>query len=109
VPFPSTGPGGPNGIHLHFQMMRVARSQAKRLRGFDVRAESQEAALAEMKAHFPDYIFLGSWAAAQAKRKLGQIIVTRVRADSLGRRIHASLAERPRAVLSPPPSQTLFA
>ena len=65
--FSMDGPGGPNGIHLHFEMMRVARSQAKRLRGFDVRAESQEAALAEMKAHFPDYIFLGSWATAQAK------------------------------------------
>jgi hypothetical protein len=32
-----------------------------------IRAESREAALAEMKAQFPDYIFLGSWAAAQAK------------------------------------------
>jgi hypothetical protein len=48
-------------------MMRVARTQAKILRDFDVRAESREAALAEMKAQFPDYIFLGSWAAAHAK------------------------------------------
>jgi hypothetical protein len=48
-------------------MVRVARTQAKILRDFDVRAESREAALAEMKAQFPDYIFLGSWAAAQAK------------------------------------------
>jgi hypothetical protein len=60
-------PAGPNGIRLHYEMMRVARTQAKILRDFDVRAESREAALAEMKAQFPDYIFLGSWAAAQAK------------------------------------------
>ena len=52
-------PGGPNGIRLHYEMMRVARSQAKILRDFDVRAESREAALAEMKAQFPDYIFFG--------------------------------------------------
>ncbi len=57
--FSMDGPGG--------QMMRVARTQAKILRDFDVRAESREAALAEMKAQFPDYIFLGSWAAAHAK------------------------------------------
>jgi hypothetical protein len=65
--FSMDGPGGPNGIRLHYEMMRVARTQAKILQDFDVRAESREAALAEMKAQFPDYIFLGSWAAAQAK------------------------------------------
>jgi hypothetical protein len=48
-------------------MMRVSRAQKKKLRDFDVRAESQEAALAEMRANFPDYTFLGSWDAAQAK------------------------------------------
>ena len=56
--FSMDGPGGPNGIRLHYEMMRVARTQAKILRDFDVRAESREAALAEMKAQFPDYIFL---------------------------------------------------
>jgi len=65
--FAMDGPGGPNGIRLHYEMMRVARTQAKTLRDFDVRAESQEAALAEMKARFPDYSFLGTWAAIQAK------------------------------------------
>ena len=65
--FSMDGPGGPNGIRLHYEMMRVARTQAKTLRDFDVRAESQEAALAEMKARFPDYSFLGTWAAIQAK------------------------------------------
>ena len=65
--FSMDGPGGPNGIRLHYEMMRVARAQAKTIRGFDVRAKSQEAAIAEMKVHFPDYAFLGSWAEAQAK------------------------------------------
>jgi hypothetical protein len=65
--FSMDGPDGPNGIRLQYEMVRVARTQAKILRDFDVRAESREAALAEMKARFPDYIFLGSWAAAQAK------------------------------------------
>ena len=65
--FSMDGPGGPNGIRLHYEMMRVARTQAKILRDFDVRAESREAALAEMKAQFPDYIFLGSWAAAKPR------------------------------------------
>src|SRR6266481_1158270 len=46
--FSMDGPGGPNGIRLHYEMMRVARTQAKILRDFDVRAESREAALAEM-------------------------------------------------------------
>ena len=41
--------------------------QKKKLHDFDVRAVSKEAALAEMKAYFSDYTFLGSWAAAQAK------------------------------------------
>jgi hypothetical protein len=67
--FSMDGPAGPNGIRLHYEMMRVARTQAKTLRDFDVRAESHEAALAEMKTQFPDYIFLGTWAAAQAKMK----------------------------------------
>jgi hypothetical protein len=65
--FSLDGPGGPNGIRLHYEMMRVSREQKKKLHDFDVRAVSKEAALAEMKAYFSDYTFLGSWAAAQAK------------------------------------------
>jgi hypothetical protein len=65
--FSMDGPGGPNGVRLHYEMIRVSRAQKKKLRDFDVRAESQEAALAEMRANFPDYTFLGSWDAAQAK------------------------------------------
>jgi hypothetical protein len=65
--FSMDGPGGPNGIRLHYELMRVSREQKKKLRDFDVRAESQEGALAEIRAILPDYTFLGSWAAAQAK------------------------------------------
>jgi hypothetical protein len=65
--FSMDAPGGPNGIRLHYEMMRMSREQKKKLRDFDLRVESQEVALAEMRAHFPDYTFLGSWANAQAK------------------------------------------
>ena len=65
--FSMDGPGGPNGIRLHHEMMRISREQKKKLRDFDLRVESEEAALAEMRAHFPDYTFLGSWANARAK------------------------------------------
>ena len=55
------GPGGPNGIWLHFEMARIAREQAKSLRGFDVRAPSQEVALFELRCSLPGYSFLGPW------------------------------------------------
>ena len=38
-----------------------ARAEKKRLRDFDLRADSHEAALAEMQNHFPAYQFLGTW------------------------------------------------
>jgi hypothetical protein len=65
--FSMDGPGDPNGIRLHYEIMRLSREQKTKLRDFDLRAESQKVALAEMRAHFPDYTFLGSWANAQAK------------------------------------------
>lgn len=65
--FSMDGPGGPNGIRLHYEMMRVARTQAKTLRDFDVRAESQEAALAEMKARFPITVFWALGPPSQAR------------------------------------------
>jgi hypothetical protein len=64
--FSMDGPGSPNGVRLHFEMMQVARAQKKKLRGFDLRAESQEAALAEMSLHYPDYTFTGAWGFAGA-------------------------------------------
>jgi hypothetical protein len=60
------GQATPNGIRLHYEIMRLSREQKTKLRDFDLRAESQ-IALAEIRAHFPDYTFLGSWANAQAK------------------------------------------
>ena len=59
--FSMDGPGGPNGIQLHYEMMQVKRKQKKKLRNFDLWAESQDAVLALMKNFFPDYTYLGSW------------------------------------------------
>jgi len=56
-----------NGIRLHYEMLRVAREQNKKFREFDIRAVSIEAAMAEVKARFLEYSFLGTWADAQRK------------------------------------------
>jgi hypothetical protein len=58
--------GGPNGVRLHYEMLQVARAEEKKLRDFDVRTDSHEAALAEMQNHFPGYQFLGTWASSQS-------------------------------------------
>jgi hypothetical protein len=58
------GPGGPNGVRLHYEMLQVARAEKKKLRDFDLRADSHEAALAEMQNHFLGYQFLGTWASS---------------------------------------------
>jgi hypothetical protein len=47
-------------------MRQVARAEKKKLRDFDLRADSHEAALAEMQNHFPGYQFLGTWASSQS-------------------------------------------
>jgi hypothetical protein len=65
--FSVDGPGGPSGVRLHYEMQQVIRKQSKKLRDFDVRAESFEAVLAEIKTFLPDYTFLGTWAQAQEK------------------------------------------
>jgi hypothetical protein len=64
--FSMDGPGGPNGVRLHYEMLQVARIQKKRLRDFDLRADSYEAALAAMKKSFPGYAFAGTWASSQS-------------------------------------------
>jgi hypothetical protein len=46
------GPEGPSGVRLHYEMQQVIRKQTKKLREFDLRAESFEAALAEIKTRF---------------------------------------------------------
>ena len=64
--FSMDGPDGPNGIRLHYEMLLVARLQKKKFGEFDLRADSQGAALAEMQKNFPDYKFLGTWASSQS-------------------------------------------
>src|SRR6266404_3386206 len=38
--FSIDGPGGPNGVRLHYEMRQVARAEKKKLRDFDLRADS---------------------------------------------------------------------
>ena len=64
--FSIDGPGGPNGVRLHYEMLQVARAEKKKLRDLDLRADSHEAALGEMQNHFPGYQFLGTWASSQS-------------------------------------------
>jgi hypothetical protein len=65
--FSIDGPEGFSGVRLHYEMQQVVRKQTKKLRDFDLRAESFEAALAEIKTRFPDYTFQGTWAEAREK------------------------------------------
>jgi hypothetical protein len=65
--FSIDGPEGPSGVRLHYEIQQVMRKQIKKLRDFDLRAESFEAALAEIKTRFPNYTFLGTWAEAREK------------------------------------------
>jgi hypothetical protein len=37
---------------LHYEMLQAARAEKKKLRDFDLRMDSHEAALAEMQNHF---------------------------------------------------------
>jgi hypothetical protein len=64
--FSIDGPGGPNGVRLHYKMLQAARAEKKKLRDLDLRADSHEAALGEMQCHFPGYQFLGTWASSQS-------------------------------------------
>jgi hypothetical protein len=102
--FSLDGPGDLNGIRLHYEMMQVARTQAKALRGFDVRAESQEAALAEMKAYFSRLHIFGFVGRRPGKMKTWSLSS---REDALGPSASPQPREGPRAALSP--ARTLFA
>jgi hypothetical protein len=72
--FSIDGPGGPNGVRLHYEMFQVARAEKKKLRDFDLRADSHEVALAEMHNHFPGYQFLGTWASSQSTETRAGIV-----------------------------------
>jgi hypothetical protein len=63
--FSVDGPNGPNGVRLHYEMVQVAREQNRKLRDFDLWAESLGAALALIKNYFPASTFLGTWADAK--------------------------------------------
>ena len=65
--FSIDGPEGPSGVCLHYEIQQVMRKQTKKLRDFDLRAESFEVALAEIKTRFPNYTFLGTWTEAREK------------------------------------------
>ncbi len=65
--FSIDGPEGPSGVRLHYEIQQVMRKQIKKLRDFDLRAESFEVALAEIKTRFPNDTFLGTWAEAREK------------------------------------------
>jgi hypothetical protein len=73
--FSMEGPGGPNGIRLHYEMLQAARAEKKKLRDFGLRTDSHEAALAEMQNHFPGYQFLGTWASSQSSETRAGIVV----------------------------------
>ena len=55
------GPGS-NGIRLYYEMQLAARTRSKKLRHFDLWADSQEAVLAEMAKSAPGFKFVGTWA-----------------------------------------------
>jgi hypothetical protein len=65
--FSMDAPEGASGVRLHYEMLVVARKQNKKLHDFDIRAETHEAALAEMQALLPDHAFLGTWAEGRDK------------------------------------------
>src|SRR4051794_25531632 len=56
------GPGGPNGVRLHYEVVRFARNKNVKLREHDIFAASQDAALTEVQQFLPDYKFMGAWA-----------------------------------------------
>jgi hypothetical protein len=64
--FSMDGPDGPNGVRLHYEVMKVSRRTKNRFWEFDIRAESQERALADMQKAFPGHKCMGTWAEAQA-------------------------------------------
>jgi hypothetical protein len=65
--FTIDGPGGPNGVRLHYEMLKASRTQGRKLRDFDLRCDSLEAALAQMQTLFPGYEFVGTWETLRSK------------------------------------------
>jgi hypothetical protein len=69
--FSMDGPDGPNGVLLHYEVLKVARGLKRRFWEFDIRAASQERALQDMQRYLPGHNFVGTWAdAKEHKTKL---------------------------------------
>jgi hypothetical protein len=66
------GPGGPSGLHLHFEMLQASRALKGRYRDFDVRFNSGEEVRSYMLKYFPGYTFSGSWACSRAESFLSR-------------------------------------
>ena len=52
---------------IYDRVLGIRIGKLQKLRDFDLRAESFDAALAELKTHLPDYTFLGTWLEASRK------------------------------------------
>ena len=65
--FTIDGPDGLNGVRLHLDMLRKSRTLNNRFSEFDLRMDSPEAVLAEIRKSFPGYSFLGSWLSSQSR------------------------------------------
>jgi hypothetical protein len=61
--FTMDGPGDPNGVRLHYEVVRAARQHGRNLRQLDIRAASLEAAVVEARAFLSGYAFSGPWSA----------------------------------------------
>lgn len=68
--FTIDGPDGLNGVRLHLDMLRASRTlngMNGKFSEFDLRMDSKEAVVAEMRRSFPGFSFLGSWATSQSR------------------------------------------
>ena len=65
--FTIDGPDGLNGVRLHLDMLRNSRTLNNKFSELDLRMDSHEAVLADMRKSFPRYSFLGSWVSSQSR------------------------------------------
>jgi len=65
--FTIDGPDGLNGVRMHLDMLRTSRTLNNKFNDFDLRMDSHEAVLVEMRKSFPGYSYLGSWTSSQSR------------------------------------------
>lgn len=63
-----SGPDGPNGLRLHYEVELERRHGAK-WREFDIRADNIAHAVAQIANHLPDYRHLGPWTGSRTGRQ----------------------------------------